>query len=138
MRKHSVAEAACLAGHGIEGDAHAGDPIRQVSFLAARDIADMERLGVAVTPGAFAENVVLDGDLFERVEVGDTLDITDGPAFVVTQIGKDCHNDGCAIKRQTGTCVMPTRGVFARVTRGGMLRPGQQIVAMKAGTAAAQ
>ena len=34
-RKQPVAEAAFRAGHGIEGDAHAGPWHRQVSLLAA-------------------------------------------------------------------------------------------------------
>ena len=46
--------------------------------------------------------------------------------LVVTQIGKKCHND-CEIRRLTGKCVMPTDGVFAVVTRGGTVRPGDPI-----------
>jgi molybdopterin adenylyltransferase len=42
-----------------------------------------------------------------------------GPALLeITQIGKECH-DGCAISRAVGECVMPRRGAFARVLRGG-------------------
>ena len=46
--------------------------------------------------------------------------------LVVTQIGKKCHND-CEIHRLTGKCVMPTDGIFAVVTRGGVVRPGDAV-----------
>ena len=36
----------------------------------------------------------------------------------ITQIGKVCHK-GCAIMEQVGECVMPTKGIFTRVTKGG-------------------
>ena len=46
--------------------------------------------------------------------------------LVMTQIGKKCHSD-CEIHRITGKCVMPTDGVFAVVTRGGTVRPGDLV-----------
>ncbi len=54
-----------------------------------------------------------------RLRVGETL-------LEVTQIGKECHND-CAIKQATGSCVMPTEGIFAVVLEEGTIRPGDQI-----------
>jgi molybdenum cofactor synthesis domain-containing protein len=44
----------------------------------------------------------------------------------MTQIGKECHND-CAIKQQTGDCIMPREGVFARVLRGGTVSDGDEM-----------
>jgi MOSC domain-containing protein YiiM len=44
----------------------------------------------------------------------------------VTQIGKECHTR-CAIYYQAGDCVMPKEGIFARVVRGGMVRPQDAI-----------
>ena len=38
----------------------------------------------------------------------------------VTQIGKECHH-GCAIYQAVGDCVMPRRGIFARVLKGGRI-----------------
>ena len=51
----------------------------------------------------------------------------------VTQIGKECHND-CAIRRITGTCVMPTEGIFAIVVREGTVRKGDPITILEATT----
>jgi MOSC domain-containing protein YiiM len=44
----------------------------------------------------------------------------------VSQIGKECHTR-CAIFQQVGTCIMPLEGVFARVIRGGVVKPGDPI-----------
>jgi molybdenum cofactor synthesis domain-containing protein len=44
----------------------------------------------------------------------------------MTQRGKECH-DRCHIFTQVGDCIMPREGVFARVRRGGALRPGETI-----------
>jgi molybdenum cofactor synthesis domain-containing protein len=44
----------------------------------------------------------------------------------ITQIGKACHTR-CAIYAQAGDCIMPRNGVFARVVRGGEVRPGESI-----------
>lgn len=46
----------------------------------------------------------------------------------VTQIGKKCHGEKCAIFRETGDCVMPKEGIFCRVVRGGTLRAGDKFV----------
>jgi MOSC domain-containing protein YiiM len=51
--------------------------------------------------------------------VGDVL-------IEVTQIGKECHTR-CAIYHQAGDCVMPKEGIFARVLRGGMVKPGDRV-----------
>jgi MOSC domain-containing protein YiiM len=44
----------------------------------------------------------------------------------VSQIGKECHA-GCAIMKQTGKCIMPKEGIFARVIKGGVVKAGQAI-----------
>jgi molybdenum cofactor synthesis domain-containing protein len=46
----------------------------------------------------------------------------------VTQIGKKCHGEKCAIYRETGDCVMPKEGIFSRVLQGGILRAGDKII----------
>jgi MOSC domain-containing protein YiiM len=59
-----------------------------------------------------------------RLQVGEAL-------LEVTQIGKECHNQGCAIKKQSGTCVMPLEGVFARVLSSGWVETGDPINIVK-------
>lgn len=116
--KAPVDRAVLRAGHGIEGDAHAGEWHRQVSLLADEDVETMRGRGVDLPPGIFAENLTTRGIDLSRLEVGSRLRI--GPALLeVTQIGKECHPGGCAIRQAVGDCVMPRRGVFARVLEGG-------------------
>jgi len=38
----------------------------------------------------------------------------------VTQIGKECHQH-CAIFHTVGDCVMPKKGIFAKVLKGGII-----------------
>jgi MOSC domain-containing protein YiiM len=115
--KTPVDRAVLREGHGIEGDAHAGEWHRQVSLLADEDIETMRGRGVDLPPGIFAENLTTRGIDLSGLPVGSRLRV--GPALLeVTQIGKECHQ-GCAIRRAVGDCVMPRRGVFARVLSGG-------------------
>ena len=126
-RKTPAPEVTLRENHGIEGDAHAGDWHRQVSLLAQESIAKMQALGLDVKEGDFAENITTEGvDLVSlpigtKIELGETL-------LEVTQIGKECHTR-CAIFYQAGDCVMPKEGIFAKVLKGGVVRPGDRVVA---------
>ena len=126
IRKENVASAELRTGHGIEGDAHAGEPLRQVSLLAGESIAKMTAAGLDVGPGSFAENITTDGINLADLAVGDHLRLGGSVELEVTQLGKECH-DRCAIFEQAGDCVMPREGVFARVTRGGSITVGDAI-----------
>ncbi|MDI3280298.1 MAG: molybdopterin-binding protein, partial [Bacillota bacterium] len=76
-------------------------------------------------PGDFAENITTEGIDLLALPVGTRLEV--GPALLeVTQIGKECHTR-CAIYYQAGDCVMPREGIFARVLRGGTVRPGDPV-----------
>jgi MOSC domain-containing protein YiiM len=117
IQKTPVDRAVLREGHGIEGDAHAGDWHRQVSLLAEEDIDGMRGRGIEIRFGDFAENITTRGIALGSLPVGTRLSV--GPALLeVTQVGKECHS-GCAISRAVGECVMPRKGVFARVIRGG-------------------
>lgn len=125
IRKHAVPEIAVRKEHGIVGDAHAGNWHRQISLLAKESIDRMRAMGLSLTDGAFAENIVTEGIELKTLPAG-TLLRAGGALLRVTQIGKECHND-CAIKAATGTCVMPTDGIFAVVVEEGTIRPGDGI-----------
>lgn len=124
-RKTPVNAVELRENHGIVGDAHAGDWHRQVSLLALESIDKMRALGLDVDSGDFAENITTSGielvvmPVGARLQVGETL-------LEVTQIGKECHTR-CAIFYQAGDCVMPKEGIFTRVIRGGVIRPGDGI-----------
>ncbi len=105
---------------GIEGDAHAGDWHRQISLLAEEDIESMKEKLDTLRPGDFAENITTRGIDLAVLPIGTRLYIGD-VCLEVTQIGKECHS-GCSILEQTGECIMPKRGIFTRVLKGGIIK----------------
>lgn len=126
VRKRSVPSAVLAAGYGIEGDAHAGPGMRQVSLLDQESIEKMHAKGCDVASGDFAENITTSGLTLTSLELGDCLQIGDSALLEITQIGKECHNR-CSIFYQAGDCVMPREGVFARVLRSGKISAGDEI-----------
>ena len=112
---------------GIMGDAHAGNWHRQISLLAMESV---ERFGAdagrAFSCGDFAENITTRGidlmatSVFDRFTIGEV-------ELEVTQLGKKCHGDGCAIYQEVGQCVMPREGIFCRVLQGGAIKAGDAI-----------
>lgn len=121
--KHPV-PVVTVTGLGILGDAHGGTWHRQISLLAQESMARLGmKAGRDFQPGEFAENITTVGLDLGQVYLRDRIRIG-SVELEVTQIGKACHGDGCAIFREVGTCVMPKEGVFARVVQGGEIRPG--------------
>ncbi|MFH0702414.1 MAG: MOSC domain-containing protein [bacterium] len=118
-KKKPVAEIILQENYGITGDAHVGDWHRQVSLLAKEDIDTMIEKGVKVSYGDFAENITTHGINLAELPVGTILYIGEA-VLEVTQIGKECHSH-CAIFQQIGDCVMPRKGIFARVIKGGKI-----------------
>ena len=114
-----------VVGHGVADDAHAGNWHRMVSLLPEESVDSMREVLPNLSAGDFAENILTRGLSLKELPVGTVLTVGECE-LVVTQIGKKCHND-CEIHRLTGKCVMPTDGVFAVVTRGGTVRPGDPI-----------
>ena len=123
--KHPVPHIDVRVHHGIVGDAHAGDWHRQISLLADESVDTMRALGLTLSPGAFAENILTWGIELKTLPIGTRLRVGDA-LLEVTQIGKECHND-CEIKKTTGKCVMPTEGIFAVVLEEGRIQSGDRI-----------
>jgi len=124
--KVPVEEAYLVREHGIDGDAHAGNWHRQVSFLSAESIEKARDRGLDVTFGNFAENIATRGIDWETIPVGALLNLGDSAQVEITQKGKECHNK-CAIYYLAGDCIMPREGIFARVVEGGKIRCGDSI-----------
>ena len=126
IRKKAMDQIELKVGHGIVGDAHAGDWHRQISLLADESFDKAKIKIPGLTYGAFAENINTKGIVLYELPIGTILQI--GETIVeVTQIGKQCHNDGCAIKKATGDCVMPREGIFVVVVKGGIVKAGDEI-----------
>lgn len=126
-RKRNVGTAVAVEGLGIRDDAHAdAGTHRQVSLLALERIEECREKGFDVNPGDFAENITTEGFDLDSLPVGSRIAIGDDVVLEITQRGKVCH-DPCAIYHRMGKCIMPERGIFARVIAGGTLEVGQTI-----------
>lgn len=123
--KHGIPSAVLKEDWGIEGDAHGGKWHRQVSLLAAEEIEAFRRRGAEVEFGAFGENLVVEGFDLAALPVGTRFHIGEAE-LELTQIGKECHSH-CAIYQQVGDCIMPRKGVFTQVLRGGAIAVGDEV-----------
>ena len=125
FEKHPVSEATFVINYGIEGDAHAGNWHRQVSLLSKQDIDDFKARGAELHDGCFGENLIIDGidvtnlPIQSRLRIGDVV-------LEVTQHGKECHTH-CQIFQKMGECIMPIKGVFTKVIKGGIVHIGDEI-----------
>lgn len=128
-RKKPVDSVFLMEGYGIRDDAHSGLlEDRQVSLLAMEELEKAsESLSLSkctkaagiekLSPGDFAENITTRGLQLHLLPIGARLEIGDA-VLEVSKIGKECHA-ACEIRTLVGDCVMPRRGIFARVLRGG-------------------
>lgn len=125
-QKHEVEVAVLQEDWGIERDAHAGKWHRQVSMLSYDKIEEFRAKGAEVDFGAFGENLIVEGFDLRTIPVGTKFQIGD-VLLELTQIGKECHSH-CEIYKIMGDCIMPREGVFTKVLRGGLIRPGDEVI----------
>lgn len=110
--------------YGITNDAHSGSWHRQISLLGIESIHRFEQiLGRTILPGEFAENITTEGMNLYETQPLDQF-VSNEVILEVTQIGKQCHGDGCSIFQKVGQCVMPKEGIFTRVLKSGYLSKG--------------
>lgn len=125
IQKSEVAEADLKVDWGIVGDAHAGNWHRQVSLLSYEKIQEFKEKGAEIVPGAFGENLIVEGYDFRNLPVGSRLAIGEAE-LEITQIGKECHSH-CEIYKAMGDCIMPREGGFAKVIKSGHITLGDTI-----------
>lgn len=134
-RKKPVLRALLREEWGMEGDAHAGPGIRQLSLLASESVRKQEKLLasrprrplLSLQPGDFGENLVTAGIDLPRLPIGTVLRIGGTAVLEVTRIGKECHS-ACEIRKLSGDCIMPREGIFTRVVAAGWVAAGDPIV----------
>jgi MOSC domain-containing protein YiiM len=102
--------------------------VRRVILESGESIDQVKEILPELEQGAFAENIITRGLDLAALPLGSRLRIGATAELEITQIGKECHNNGCAIKRATGDCIMPREGIFARVVTGGTVTAGDEIV----------
>src|SRR5579859_4833223 len=125
FRKLPRKEARLVVDFGLEGDRHAGRPLRQVSILNAETVHELAARGMPVEPGVLGENITVEGvpvmQLAEgaRLRIGEAeLEITGDRPSCREML--EVHRD--ALKAMTGRA-----GKMARVVKGGTVRPGDSI-----------
>ncbi|MCX8070020.1 MAG: MOSC domain-containing protein [Thermodesulfovibrionales bacterium] len=131
IRKTPVEEVSIIENKGIAGDAHASSNWhRQVSLLAIESIQKMQKAGLDVKPGDFAENITTEGLDLINLPIGTRMKLGNEVLGEVSQIGKKCHTK-CAIYEQAGDCVMPKEGIFIKIMKGGIIKTGDEIEIMQ-------
>lgn len=139
-----------IAGHGVEGDAHAGETVkhrsrvaidpsqpnlRQVHLIASERLDSLSACGFRVSPGALGENVTTIGlDLF-RLSAGRRLGLGEEAEIEITGLRNPCvqldrYQKGlmaATLGRGPDGAVTLEAGVMAVVTRSGVVRPGDII-----------
>jgi len=123
--KSDVKKAILLKESGLQGDAHAGFMHRQVSLLNIEDIRESALKLPGLGPGSFGENLTIEGFDLVILQIGDVLEAGEA-VLEVTQIGKECHSK-CEIFYRTGDCIMPKKGIFCRVLKGGEVKTGDPV-----------
>ena len=145
------AEIELIAGHGIEGDAHAGATVRrrsrfrgtwteanvrQVHLLQRELFDELAVEGHEVAPGELGENVTTEGvdllglPLGTRIRLGDSAEVeltglrnpcVQIERFQAGRLKRLIRRDGAGATRRRA-------GVMAIVVEGGVVRPGDPIV----------
>jgi cyclic pyranopterin phosphate synthase len=130
--KVNVPKARLQVSFGIVGDAHAGNWNRQISLLSVECIDKMDKKGLNISPGDFAENITTEGINLEDLTIGSRLKLGSTVELEITKFGKTCHGH-CQIYEQIGDCIMPRKGVFAVVIHGGSIHAGDNIEVVENG-----
>jgi len=113
------------AGHGLEGDAHAGPSRRQISLLAwERVVAVNGETNLGAVPGDFAENITTTGIDWSAVPVGSLIGIGTVEIRVVER-GKPEHGPGDYSFH--GLALLAKEGIFAEVIESGYIVEGDTI-----------
>ena len=122
----AVTTATLLANHGLEGDLKAGkQPKRQVNLLSQAWLNQQAANGCQTTPGAFGEQMIIDGIELEALPVGTKLKLGAEAIGEITML-----RDGCirleAAQGREGFAGQPI-GIMIKVLTSGQIRVGDEV-----------
>jgi MOSC domain-containing protein YiiM len=126
FRKIPREEGRLIEDFGLEGDRHAGRPLRQVSLLNAETLAELVEGGVPATPGILGENLTVESIPLMELNEGDRLSIGTDVLLEITGDRPAC-NEMLHVHRNALKAMVGRSGRMARVVRGGMVRPGDPV-----------
>jgi MOSC domain-containing protein YiiM len=133
----NLREATLVAGEGIRGDRNFGagekDPAKELSLVEAEQVEHFNRVtGLSIEPQETRRNVVtrgialadLVGQQFVIGEVvAEAIDLSEPCKLLGDRLQTDEVSSAAVIKAFAGRA-----GVRARIVRGGVIRPGDEIV----------
>jgi MOSC domain-containing protein YiiM len=139
-----------IAGHGVEGDIHAGvtvkhrsrvaaDPtkpnLRQVHLLHAELFDELAARGFALTPGLIGENVTTRGVDLLALPTGARLQLGTSAVIEITGLRNPCYQLDdlqkgllkAVLDRDAEGNLVRKAGIMAIVITGGEVRPGDTV-----------
>jgi MOSC domain-containing protein YiiM len=114
-----------VADYGLQGDRHAGRPLRQVSILNAETVNELAERGMPVSPGVLGENITVEGVPVMQLDEGARLRI--GEAEVEITGDRPACKEMLEIHADALKAMVGRAGKMARVVKGGTIRPGDPI-----------
>lgn len=143
-------EVMLVAGHGVEGDYHAGANVRhrsraaatpdapnlrQVHVIHAELFDDLAQHGIAVTPGAMGENITTRGLAILDLAPGTRLHLGATAVVEITGLRNPCKQlDGIdesllrrVVEKLPDGSIVRRAGIMGIVLEGGVLRPNDPI-----------
>ena len=110
-----------LAGHGLDGCAHANPPKREVLFVSAEHLASVD-----VEPGAVRENLTVEGADVQEWPIGQQVKVGDEAVFEITMVCDPCARMD-ALRQGLRAELEGKRGMLARVVEPGEVAVGDAV-----------
>lgn len=128
--KSGVATAELIAGHGLQGDNHAGrDSQREVSLFSQETLNQLLAENFNVTPAELSTNLFTENVRLNALKPGTQLRVGD-VLLEIVEARKPCRSitriDNRLPKRLYGQC-----GQFARIVKGGSIQSGDEVEILK-------
>ncbi len=122
-----------MTEQGLEGDAHAGLPRKNITILTTETIRRMEReRDITIDPGISSENLIIEGLSVDDAPPGTILGIGKSVRLVITGLGKP-DVVTCPAYSLIGCCPVAEEGLFADVLVPGSITAGDHVVLITPG-----
>jgi MOSC domain-containing protein YiiM len=126
FRKLPRQEGQLVEEFGLQGDRHAGRPLRQVSILNVETVDELAEKGMPVSPGILGENITVEGVPVMELPDGARLRIGEQAEVEITGDRPACK-ELLQVHREALKELVGRTGKMARVVRSGTVRPGDPV-----------